>query len=131
MLNTILSIVAILHGLVHLWYVLLLSKIVHYQSDMGWTGDSWLLTGSVEIPLIRYIGIILYTAVTVLFVTSGITLLTGSNLASKLLVYSAILSSVLILFFFDGQFNMLVQKGLIGLILNLTIILLAISAYLE
>jgi hypothetical protein len=57
--------------------------------------------------------------------------MSGSNLASKLLIFSAIISSVLILFFFDGQFNMLVKKGLVGLMINLVIILLANSTYFD
>lgn len=129
MLKTILSIAIVLHGLVHIWYVLLLSKVVKFQPDMGWTGASWLFPAADESPAIRYTGITMYALVTLLFVTSGISLMTGNSLTSKLLVLSAILSSVLILFFFDGLFNMVVQKGLVGLIFNLMIIILAYSAY--
>lgn len=127
MLKTISSIVLILHGLVHIWYVLLLNKVVKYQPDMGWTGSSWLLPGSPEHPAFRLTGTILYITCTVLFVASGIGMMAGSSIAAKLLLISATISSLLIILFFDGQFEMLVQKGLIGLIINLVILFLVIS----
>ena len=34
----------VLHGLVHLWYVVLSQKLVAFQPEMGWVGRSWLLT---------------------------------------------------------------------------------------
>lgn len=127
MLKTISSIVIILHGLVHIWYLLLMSKVVKYQPDMGWTGASWLLPGSPENAVIRISGILLYGLASLLFIISGISLMAGSSITVRLLIISALLSSLLILVFFDGQFNMLVQKGLIGLIINLVIIVFAFS----
>ncbi len=124
MLKTIFSIVIILHGLIHIWYLLLFSKVVKYFPEMGWTGESWLMSGFSKILWVRYTGIILYSLTCLLFVSSGISLMANSSLTIYLLNISAILSSVLIVFFFDGRFDMLIQKGLVGLILNVTIIFL-------
>lgn len=124
MMKTILSIVIILHGLVHIWYLLLLSKVIKYTPEMGWTGDSWLVTGASEIFWIRYTGTILYSLTCLLFVCSGIGLMSNSSITRNLLSISAILSSILIIFFFDGRFDMLVQKGIVGLIINAIIIFL-------
>lgn len=124
MTKTILSIVLILHGLVHIWYLLLLTKVVKFIPEMGWTGDSWLVSGSSEIIWIRYTGIIMYSLTCVLFVSSGIGLMSNSSIIRNLLIFSAILSSILIIFFFDGRFDMLVQKGFVGLIINMIIIFL-------
>lgn len=128
MTKTILSIVIILHGLVHIWYLLLLSKVVKYTPDMGWTGDSWLVSESSEIFWIRYTGIILYSLTCILFVSSGIGLMSNSSITRNLLYISAILSSILIIFFFDGRFDMLIQKGFVGLIIN-TIIIFIVYIY--
>lgn len=124
MLKAILSIVIILHGLVHIWYLLLLSKVVKFIPEMGWSGESWLVSGSSEVIWIRYTGIILYSLTCFLFVSSGISLLSNSSMTQNVLNISAILSSILIIFFFDGHFDMLIQKGLVGLIINVTIIFL-------
>lgn len=124
MLKTITSIVIILHGLIHVWYLLLLSKVVKYIPEMGWSGESWLVSGSSEILWIRYTGITLYSLTCFLFVSSGISLMSTSSMTTYLLNISAILSSILIIFFFDGRFDMLIQKGFVGLIFNATIIFL-------
>ena len=124
MLKTILSIFILLHGLVHAWYVLLLSNVVKYTPDMGWTGNSWLFPGPVPGPGARMAAAILYALAGLMFVISGIGLMSGSAWNRPLLVASAVLSSVLILTCFDGRPEMLVQKGLIGLIINIIIIIL-------
>jgi putative effector of murein hydrolase LrgA (UPF0299 family) len=124
MTRTILSIVIILHGLVHIWYLLLLSKVIKYTPEMGWTGNSWLVSGASEIFWIRYSGIILYSLICLLFVSSGIGLMSNSSITRNLLNITVILSSILIIFFFDGRFDMLVQKGFVGLIINTIIIFL-------
>jgi len=124
MLKTIITLFILMHGLVHAWYVLLLSKVVKYTPEMGWTGDSWLFHGPSPGPGARMAAAILYVLAGLMFVISGIGLMSGSAWNRSLLVASAILSSVLILIFFDGRPEMLVQKGLIGIIINIVIIIL-------
>jgi len=45
MIRVLSGVFFVLHGLVHLWYVVLSQRLVAFQADMGWTGESWLLTG--------------------------------------------------------------------------------------
>jgi hypothetical protein len=40
MLRILFGIFVVLHGLVHLWYVVLSQRLVEFQADMGWTGES-------------------------------------------------------------------------------------------
>ncbi|MGC9342288.1 MAG: hypothetical protein ACP5E3_06285 [Bacteroidales bacterium] len=119
-MKTILSIFIILHGAVHIWFVLLLNKVVKYTPDMGWTGKSWLLA---ENNLTRYTGTVIYLLATVLFIASSLGIMLNKAWYPTLLLISAIVSSAGILLFFDGSFQMLVQKGIIGLGINLIIII--------
>lgn len=43
-MTTFFAIFMILHWLVHLWYVTLSLRSIPYQPEMGWSGESWLLT---------------------------------------------------------------------------------------
>lgn len=119
-MKTILSIIIILHGAVHIWFVLLLNNVVRHTPDMGWTGKSWLLA---ESNLTRYVGTVIYLLATVLFISSSIGIMLNKAWYPALLLISAFVSSAGILLFFDGSFQMLVQKGVIGLGINLIIII--------
>jgi hypothetical protein len=44
MLRFLIGIFIVLHGLVHLWYVVLSQGLVEFEPEMGWTGESWLLS---------------------------------------------------------------------------------------
>lgn len=119
MTKIILSIIIFLHGAVHIWFVLLLNKIVKYSPDMGWTGKSWLLPHGIPA---RFTGTAIYITAILLFVISSAGILLNKTWYPTLLIISAAISSFGILLFFDGGFNMLVQKGIIGLGINLIII---------
>lgn len=118
----LLPVLIFLHGAVHVWYVLLIGNIVKYSPDMGWTGKSWLLPGLPVEGFLRISGVIVYGLTALLFLISVTGMLLDKSWYPALLVVSAIVSSLAILFFFDGCFRMLVQKGLVGLLLNFIII---------
>ena len=123
MLKNILSIVVILHGMVHAWYILLLTKAVKYVPEMGWTGESWLIPGLPDNPTLRNVAVLLYSLAGGLFVISGIGLMTNVTWTRSFLVASAILSSILLVIFFDAHWEMFVQKGFVCLIINVVIII--------
>jgi hypothetical protein len=121
-MSTILGIFVFLHGLVHFWYVTLSQGWVEYQADMGWTGQSWLLSGFVPSGARGLAATIFYALAGIAFAASGIGLLSQAEWTRPLLVASAGVSSAVILVFWDGNTQLLVQKGLIGLLINLVII---------
>jgi len=47
----------------------------------------------------------------------------GTTITRQLLMGSAIFSSLTLILFWDGQFGMIVQKGLIGLLINIVTII--------
>ena len=122
MSRTFAGIFIILHGLVHIWYVVLSFNLVTFQPDMGWTGSSWLFTSLKSNQLIRIFAGVLFILSTILFVISGITILTNFSGANTILSIAAILSTITLLVFWDGKTDMIVQKGVIGVIINLVII---------
>lgn len=123
------SVLIFLHGAVHVWYILLIGNIVKYSPDMGWTGKSWLLPGLPVEGFLRISGVIAYGLTVLLFLISVAGILLDKDWYPVLLVVSAIVSSIAILFFFDGCFRMLVQKGMIGLIINIIILVTLIIKF--
>lgn len=112
----------ILHGLVHLWYFTLSQRLVEFQPEMGWTGKSWLSSNFLSDSISRPLASALYILATIAFVVSGIGIFTSAEWLPPVLVGSAVFSSAVILLFWDGSTQMLVQKGFIGLLINVAIL---------
>jgi hypothetical protein len=112
----------ILHGLVHIWYVVLSFNLVIFQSDMGWTGNSWLFASLRSNQVLRMIAGVLFILSTILFVISGIMILANFSGADTILFIAAMISTITLVVFWDGQTNMMLQKGVIGVIINLVIL---------
>lgn len=116
------AIFIVLHGLVHLWYFTLSRGLVEFQPEMGWSGQSWLLSPALGGDGARALGSILYVVATVAFVGAGVALLARSDWLRWLLPAAALLSSVLILLFWQGGLEMWAQKGLMGLLINVVLV---------
>lgn len=122
MLQFIYGIIMILHGLVHMWYVTLARHWVPFKPDMGWTGNSWLLTNLIGDATTRTIATVIYTLITVAFVIGGIGVFANTEWWPTLVAGAAIISSVAILLFWDGNPSLMIQKGLLGLLINLAVL---------
>lgn len=126
MLKVFSGIFLILHGLVHLWYVVLSFGMVKFQEDMGWTGKSWIFSSLLPETTIHILSGILFVLSTLLFLISGVGLLANFSGLRAILLISAVFSTLVIVLFWDGQTNMLVQKGIIGVLINIMVIFLTI-----
>ncbi|MBN1247143.1 MAG: hypothetical protein JXC32_05755 [Anaerolineae bacterium] len=122
MLRTLFGIFVILHGLVHMWFVVLSRHWVPFEPEMGWTGKSWLFTPILGDTATRWVATILYTLVTITFVISGIGTLTRGEGWRPLMIASAAASAVMILLFWDGGTQYIVPKGLIGFLIDVGIL---------
>ncbi len=118
MLNFWGGLLVVAHGLVHLWYVTLSQKLVAFQPEMGWTGRSWLLTDLLGDSSTRTLAGLLYGLATLAMVAGGIGLMMRGEWGRPVLMGAALLSSVTLLIFWDGSTDLIVQKGLLGLIIN-------------
>lgn len=123
-MQIVFAIFVILHGLVHMWYVTLSQGWVEFQVEMGWNGRSWLLTDALGEKLSLNIASVLYVLSTLLFIITGVALLAKAPWARVALIVSSIVSAIAILVFWDGKPNMLIEKGLIGFLINIGILIL-------
>lgn len=123
MLRALFGVFVILHGLVHLWPLVLSQELVEYKPEMGWTGESWFLTGLIGDSATRLVASFAYGLAAIAFTVSGIGLLIGSSWWRPTLAASAVVSAAIILSFWDGGTELLVEKGLVGFLINLGIIL--------
>lgn len=122
MLNTLIGVFIILHGLVHLWYVTLSLRLVEFQPAMGWTGSSWLLPAGLQASAGRPLASLLFAAAAIMFTASGVGIFAGGEWWRPVLVGSAVLSSLTLLLFWDGSASMVVEKGVLGLAINVAIL---------
>jgi hypothetical protein len=122
MINFLAGIFILLHGLVHLWYVVLSKRLVEFTPDMGWSGQSWLLSGTLGEGSTLQLAGILYIVATIGFIVGSIGIFLQAEWLKVLLIGASILSTFIILIFWDGNFSMIVQKGFLGLLINLLIV---------
>jgi hypothetical protein len=112
----------VLHGLVHLWYVTLSLGLVEFQSEMGWTGKSWLFSLLLGDGATRSLATVLYGLATLCFVIGSIGVFVQQEWWHPVVIGSAAFSAAIILLFWDGGIQMLVEKGLIGFLINLALL---------
>jgi hypothetical protein len=116
----------IAHGLVHLWFVVLSREWVPFEPEMGWTGESWLLTGVLGDAATRSLASVLYALVALVFVIGGIGILVGGLWARPILIGVASLSAAMIVIFWDGQPGMIVEKGLLGFLISVGVLVVTL-----
>lgn len=111
-----------LHGLVHLWYVVLSQGWVAVEDAMGWNGHSWLLSGSLAEGTILSIASVFYVLITVGFLVGGVGYAVQADWGSPVLIAAAVLSSLMLVAMWDGQFDLLVEKGIVGVAINVALV---------
>lgn len=114
--------IILLHGLVHSWFVVLAAGWVNFKPDMGWSGESWILSGLLSTAALKITASFLYSLSGLLFVAGAFGIYVTALWRTQFLLAAAILSSLTIFLFFDGNSQMLVQKGLFGILINLFIL---------
>jgi hypothetical protein len=112
----------VLHGLVHLWYVTLSLGMVAFKPEMGWSGHSWLFSSLLGDSPTRSLASVLYVIATLLFVVVGISVFSETDWTRPVLLGAALFSSALILLFWDGSLHLWMEKGMIGLFINLALL---------
>lgn len=112
----------VLHGFVHLWYVVLSQRWVEIEDQMGWTGYSWLLSSVLTQGTILLLGSLAYVLVALGFAVGGVGYILRLDWWEPVVIGSAVLSTVLIITLWDGQFELLVEKGAVGVFLNVAIL---------
>jgi hypothetical protein len=117
----VVGIFLMLHGLVHIWYVVLSQRLVEFRPEMGWTGESWLLTPLIGDSATRALATALYLLATLGFVAGAVGVFSGQAWWRQVTIAAAAFSAVVILLFWDGGMQMLMQRGLLGLLIDVAI----------
>ncbi len=120
--RTLIGIFITLHGLVHIWYIVLARQIVPFKPEMGWSGKSWLFTNLIGDTMTRILVSILLGLVTLGLSAGGIGFITQQQWSRPILVVFAGLSATVLVLFWDGSLQLAAQKGLIGLLIDAAII---------
>jgi hypothetical protein len=105
-----------------MWYVTLSQGWVEFQANMGWTGKSWLLTNMLGNDVTHLAATIFYGLSTIAFLVAGTGLFAKQDWARVWMIAASVVSSLTILVFWDGL-SMPVEKGGLGLLINLGILL--------
>ena len=129
MARFIIGLFIILHGLVHLLYFSQSQRLFELRPEMVWPEGSWVFSRLNEDQAPRWMSSIIFTmaAVTfvlgaIMFVTGGIGLILGQAWWRLIVVSAAVFSSAIIVLFWDGRRNTLVDQGGIGLLINLAVL---------
>lgn len=116
------AIFILLHGWVHVWYVVLARRWVEYRPEMGWDGQSWLLSGALGDAALRGLATVVYALSAVAFTVTAIGVFAAAGWWRTTVLLAAALSTVSIVAFWDGGSANIVQKGLLGLLVNIGLI---------
>jgi len=127
MFRILFGVFVLLHGLVHLWYFVLSQGIVEFQAEMGWSGESWILSRLMAAPAGRSLAGGLYLLAAIIFAATSAGIFTGSAWWRPVLLSAAAFSLSVILLFWDGRLQLLVEKGLIGLLINAAILVVLLA----
>lgn len=118
----------ILHGLVHLWFVVLSLKLVEFRPEMGWTSRSWIFTPLFGDSFTRQLAAVLYGLAALALVAAGAGAFTRGAWTLPVLLGAGAFSAIVVLLFWDGRLEQLVVKGLLGLLISLFLVGGAASA---
>lgn len=122
MFRALVGVFLALHGVVHVWYVVLSRGWIEVEDQMGWNGHSWLLSSVLPTETILTMASVLYVLVTLGFVLGGLGYALRRGWWEPVVVGAAFLSTAVILAMWDGGFDLLVEKGAAGVLINLVLI---------
>ena len=123
MFRFLFGVFVVLHGLVHLWYFTLSQRLVEFKPEMGWSGKSWMLSNLLGDSTVRSAASTLLVMAALAFVVSGVGIFSRGEWWWSMLLGSAVFSSAILFLLWDGNMQLIVQKGLIGFLISLTILL--------
>lgn len=122
MLNIVIGVFIILHGLVHMLYSGQSQKLFELQPGMTWPDDSWAFSGFLGNTTTRSLASISLVLIAVILVIGGIGLLAKWELWRSIVIGGTMLSSVAYLLLWNGKLQRLDNQGFVGILINLAIL---------
>jgi hypothetical protein len=93
---------------------------------MVWPDGSWLFSKLLGDETIRLLAVILLALVALGYIVSGLGLFFHQSWWRLVVTWSAVFSSVIFILFWDGRFHALDDKGGIGILINLAILIVVL-----
>jgi hypothetical protein len=122
MFRIVFGVFIVLHGLVHLLYFGQSARYFELQPEMVWPDGSWAFSRLLGDEATRILASISCILAAIGFVAGGIGILVRQAWWRPVVVGSAAFSAVIIVLFWDGVVQNLDDKGLIGLLINIAIL---------
>jgi hypothetical protein len=97
------------------------------QSGMVWPDGSWAFKGLFGEKALRVFAGVLCLLATDGFVIGGILLFLSHSWWRPVITWSAIFSAAVFIFLWDGKMQALHNKGLIGILINLAILIVVLG----
>ncbi len=123
MLRLVIGIFLVLHGLVHLLYAGQSARLFELQEGLAWPNDSWSFAPILGDETTRTLASVTYVVLAAGFIAGGVGLLLKQGWWNPVVVIAAIGAVLFTLLFWDGKAQMLDDKGGIGLLISLAILL--------
>ncbi len=121
MLRFIFGVSIVLHGLVHLLYFGQSQRLFELRPNLTWPDGSWAFSRLFGDKVTRLLASITFILAAIGFVVAGIGILFGQAWVAVVTIGSATFSSVIIILFWDGKIQKLDDKGGVGLLINIAI----------
>ncbi len=122
MLELLIGLFIVLHGLVHLFYFGQSRRLFELQPGMVWPDGSWAFSKRLGNETTRMLASTSCVLAAIGFVAGGIGLLTGQTWGSSVVLGSAVLSTIIFILFWDGNWQKWNDKGGGGIVINLAIL---------
>lgn len=122
MVRFIVGVFIVLHGLVHLLYLGQSRRLFELQAGMVWPDGSWAFSKLLGDEVIRGLASISCLLAAIGFVAGGTGIFVGQAWWRPVVVGSVAFSAIIFILFWDGKMQQLDDKGGIGLLINLAIL---------
>jgi len=122
MLDIIIGLFMVLHGLVHLLYFGQSARLFELRPGMLWPDGSWAFSKVFGEKAVRSLAYILFILGALGFVVGGIIIFANQRYWRPVVMVSSIFSSILYIVFWDGKLKKLDDKGGFGVLINIAIL---------
>lgn len=126
MLRFVFGIFLVLHGLVHLLYFGQSRRLFELRPGMVWPDGSWAFSKLFGDETTRLLASIFCVLATIGFVVGGMGIFVKQAWWRPVVVGSAAFSTVLYILFWDGKVQRLDDRGLIGILINIAILVVVL-----
>jgi hypothetical protein len=127
MLRFIVGVFIVLHGLVHLLYFGQSQRLFELQPGMVWPDGSWAFSRLIGDERTRLLASASCVLAAIGFVAGGAGILAGQAWWRPPVVGSAAFFAVMLILLWDGQMQSLDDKGGVGLLINLAILVAVLT----